>query len=79
MITVSFKDEGTINGRVFGPVVVTNTEIFDRDPEVIKMREAGLPGLPLGYQPAGQDRVGWRSINQAREIARAYGVELTQY
>jgi hypothetical protein len=79
-ITVSFKAEDYDDeDRPIGPVVVIDHDIYDTDPEIVKLRREGAFGVPLGYKPNGLTELDWRTRREALAIAAEHGVTLTEY
>jgi hypothetical protein len=79
-ITASFKDEAEEDdGRAIGPVIVTDHEVYDKDPEIVNRREGRQSGVPFGYKPQGVTDLGWKTRREALAVAAEYGVPLTDY
>jgi hypothetical protein len=74
-LTVSFKEEG----EEYGPVVVIDHDVYDKDPVIAKARAEGNPGKPFGYRPQGMTELGWLSRRDALAVAAEHGVTLKEW
>lgn len=78
-VSVKFKYEDTQGSSPVGPVTVYDMDAFDKDPEVVLSREEHRLGLPYGYVPQGENRLGWHTLATARRVAKHYGVALEEW
>jgi hypothetical protein len=72
VVVVAFKDEGSDDGRSFGPVVVIRAQGENAE-------TAAAAGVPFAYRPEQANEVGWKSYREAMAIAAQHGVTLTEW
>lgn len=75
-MTVKFKVENFTTEPI-GPCVITDLDLYEQDPIIAAHKDAGLPGIPFGHKPLGQ-QTRWMTLSEALAIAAEMGVELEE-